>query len=219
MNGNSRKNKGTRIILIAFVAVALSACSMDVDTYAVTKQKVELHSESHSARVTTGSLDRAGLMSLADHYSHYGDGPVEITVLYDPASRINTAMNAANEADRIAAFLKRKGVAQVNADTLPISGQGDVSETLVSYDMFTAHAPSECVTSGGLDGRQTAADEEYIHGCNIETALSRQIANPRDLAGREGLGAAGSGRRQANVVEGYKTGIPNSDLEGETASE
>lgn len=219
MNGNSRKNRGTNIMLAALVAVVLSACSMDVDTYSVTKQKVELHSESHSIRVATDSLDRAGLMGLADHYSHYGDGPVEITVLYDPASRINTAMNAANEADRIVSLLKRKGVAQVSADTLPIGGQGDVSETLISYDMVTAHAPTECTTSGGLDGKQTVADEDYIHGCNIETALSRQIANPRDLAGREGLGAAGSGRRQANVVEGYKTGIPNSSLDGETASE
>lgn len=219
MNANSRKNKGMKIVMAASVAVFLSACSMDVDTYSVTKQKVELHSETHSMRVPTGSLDKAGLMGVVDHYSHYGDGPVEITVLYDPSSKKNTAMNATNETDRIASFLKRKGVTQVNADTLPISGQGDVSETLISYDTVTAHAPAECMTSGGLDGKQTAADEDYIHGCNIETMLSRQIANPRDLAGREGLGDAGSGRRQANVVEGYKTGVPNDSLDGESSSE
>jgi len=157
-------------------------------------------------------------MSIADHYNHYGDGPVEVTVLYDPVSKKNTAMNAANAADRIASFLRTKGVRHVHADALPINGQGDLSETMISYDTVTAHAPAGCTTSGGLDGKQTAADENYIYGCNIETMISRQIANPRDLAGRDGLDA-GSGRRQANVVEGYKTGAPNDSLEGESASE
>jgi type IV pilus biogenesis protein CpaD/CtpE len=60
-------------------------------------------------------------------------------------------------------------------------------------------------------------DENYRFGCTLDTVVARQV-RPKDLAGRGGDDVMNDGRRNANIVERYRTGEPNKALEGESAS-
>lgn len=202
------------MLLFSFMT---AACSMDTDS-GITQKRVELVPGSHHQKVAASEMKASGLRALADHYAHYGSGPMKVDILYDPASSTNTAMRAADEAVRIASGLRKGGVGEVQTDLVPVTGMGDAAEISVSYDTVTARPPQDCGTMAGIDGNQTGTDMDYSYGCSIESMLARQIARPADLAGRRGLDD-GDGRRQSNIVEVYKTGVPNEPLEGESASE
>lgn len=209
----------TRVAAVAALLTAtsaLSACSMDTKSALISpRERVELRQEKTAERLPVKALDDAGLATLADRYRRAGEGPVDVTVTYDPKSKTNTAMAAATEAARIATYLRRKtGGTNVATDILPVHASGDASEALITYGSVSAHAPSDCQAMGGVDGNETHADQDYKYGCTIETLLSQQIANPKDLKGRAGLDA-GDGRRQSNILEGgYRSGTPNSALQG-----
>ena len=212
------------ISLVAAVAVSLAtgACSMDKPSWSAGKeQRVELRHGKEATRLPTASANEAALADVVAHYRSSGDGPVELTVTYDPKSKTNTAMKAADEAARIATYLRRKGTStDISSDILPVANSGDLSESIITYNSITAHAPQGCTSMGGLDGTPTGADEGYKYGCTIETQLSRQIASPKDLKGREGLSTDETdGRRLSNILEGYRTGTQNEPLQGESASE
>jgi type IV pilus biogenesis protein CpaD/CtpE len=171
------------------------------------QQRVELAHDQWSSSVPTASLDAAALRTIGEHYQSAGEGPVEVVVTYDPHSPLNTAAHASNEAQRIKTALNRRGVGNVDADILPINGQGNISTTTIDYGILVAQAPSACGSMPGLDGRQTEADLDYKMGCGLETQIARQIANPRDLQGRTGLDTA-DGRRQTNVTGVYMAAKP-----------
>lgn len=200
------------VALACTVLVALSACAMDVDTY-MSPERVEVHHQGYEQRMATASLGTSSLRTIADHYESHGEGPVDIAVTYDPDSSSNTAAKATDETLRIASALRRYGVPDVRSRLVPVSGQGRTSETIMNFDIVEARAPAGCATMGGLDGKPTAAHLDYKYGCTIESQLARQIASPKDLLGREGLDTA-DGRRQSNIVERYKTGAANPELEG-----
>ena len=69
-----------------------------------------------------------------------------------------------------------------------------------------------------MESRDVYVDEDYKLGCTIETVFSRQIARPKDLKGRPNTDPTSSGRRASNVVEDYRTGVPNEPMGGESAS-
>lgn len=197
----------------------LGGCSMDVESKVAHDKKIELHRENFSQTLPAGQFDEQALFALGDHYHHHGEGPVDVLVTYDPKSRTNTAMAAAGEAARISALLRKNGVVDVKTDIMPVNGQGESAQATVDYGIISARPPSDCKTMGGLDGVETGGYSDYTPGCAIQTQIARQIARPKDLLGREGLDKA-DGRRQANVVETYKTGERNEALQiDETSSE
>jgi len=71
----------------------------------------------------------------------------------------------------------------------------------------------------GIDNRDINVEEAYKLGCSTETLFARQIARPKDLKGQGTTDANTDGRRSANIVEGYRTGVQNESLGGERASE
>lgn len=182
----------------------LSGCSMDTPTGA-TSEKIRLSKEMHDQTLPTATLDADAFNAFGEQYGHYGHGPVEVVVTYDPASRVNTAMQAANQASRIASGLNARKIPVAEVEILPVREQGDTSLTLIRYQQVHAHEPEGCFAMGGVDGMPTMPVEEYPFGCTVEMQIARQIANPKDLAGREGMGVA-DGRPNANIVEIYKTG-------------
>ncbi len=217
MKGGRKINISLPVLLLcAGGLVALAGCSLDTPTD-MAQKRVELVHNRYSQTYLTDQMDEAQMRAAADHYQHYGDGPVELIVTYNPQSRTNTAMKAASEAERMATDLRRAGVPDVEASILPVATGEDFSSSLIAYETVTAQAPEGCEAMGGLDGRQTESNSDYQFGCSVEMQVARQIARPRDLAGRPGLDAA-DGRRQSNVVEPYKTGTPNEPIEGETST-
>lgn len=214
------KKRGRALVLFLMMGMALpvmASCAMDKDTY-MNKKRVELVKSEHSRTMAMTDLDDKSLRGLVDHYQHYGEGPIEVYVTYDPESRTNTAMQATNEVARISKALRASGARELDVGVMPVAGQGADSQVLVNYRTVTARPPEGCDAMGGVDGKQTEADFNYKYGCTIETQVARQIARPRDLNGRAGLDAA-SARRQSNIIEPYKAAEPSEELQGETASE
>jgi pilus biogenesis lipoprotein CpaD len=187
------------------LATGLGACSMQTDTDMPQYKKVRLERGPSEHAVPVAALDAAALEVFAKEYNSLGDGPLELTVTYDPRSRTNTAMNATEHAARIARELRYHGVTDIRTSILPVNAQGDSAEALMRYEAVTAHAPEGCDYMGGLDGKDTMPQNDYVYGCSTQMLLARQIARPKDLAGRDDL-ADRDGRRTAPSVETYRSG-------------
>ena len=142
---------------------------------------------------------------------------MDVTVSYSPASPVNTQTKAMAAAAHFAALLQRAGVSTVNAMAVPATGPEEVSQTTIHYKTLAARAADGCKIMGGLDGTPTTTNLDYPMGCAIQAQVARQVANPQDLAGRDGLDE-GSGRRQANIVEVYQKGAPNPPMQNTQSS-
>ena len=202
---------------VVFVLPVLSACSLDEPTK-LNNNRVQVQKERFAQEVPAAELDDAALAGMARHYSRYGDGALDLTVTYDPSSRNSTAMSATNEASRIVKGLRDYGVKNVQPNILPVNGQGDQQMALITYTSYKALAPKDCDLLPGMAHTNVHVDEDYKLGCTVETVFAKQIARPRDLKGRAYNSPTTDGRRTANTVEVYRTGVPNEPLGGESSS-
>lgn len=205
----------------ALLAVSLaSGCSMHEETK-LTQNRVQVKQEHFTEEIPTRLLDQTVLAGLAARYERHGDGPVQISVTYDPGSRTNTAMKAGDEAGRIARTLKAEGLrADIRPEILPVRDQGEDSMTLISYASYDALAPKDCETllAGYNPGTKVEAEEAYKLGCTIDTLFARQLARPKDLMGQGQDSRTSEGRRAANIGDFYRSGQPNEPLKGQSAS-
>lgn len=207
-------------VFYALAASALvGACGLSAPDH-FTESRVQVQQDRLSAALPVSQFDEAKVAEMASHFAKSGEGPVELTVTYDPYSRKATAMNARNEARRIAALLRKNGVEDIKADILPVMDSGDEMKAMFSYTYYSALPPEDCEMMPGVTGRAINAQEDYKLGCTVDTLFARQIARPKDLAG-QGVQADSvtDGRRASNIVDRYRTGAPNEPLDGETASD
>lgn len=209
----------TTALALGALALPLASCEskyrtdLGFDTF-MSREKLTLRETDYSAEFGTAKLDRADLHAIAERYVHYGEGPLSLTVTYDPKSHTNSASHAATEAGRIATLLRNYGVPEVKTDIIPAAGKDGKSTAIVAYTGVVAQAPEDCQAMGGVDGHQTDTNPYYRFGCTMDMQLAKEIARPQDLQGRTGLDTA-SGRRQYMVIEPYKEGKPNPPLAGE----
>lgn len=210
-------NKNSFLLSLTALAL-LSGCSMYQEG-TLTENRVQVKEESFAQEIPVSQFDANTVAGMSQHYRKHGDGPVHLTVSYDPHSRTNTAMNASNNMARMVKDFKANGVQNVTADILPVQGQGDDGMVIVSYMSYTASAPKDCGLLPGTEDTKIDQVEEYRMGCTVETMIARQAAHPRDLMGRGSDGAISDGRRAANMGELYRGGLGNKALEGESASE
>ena len=214
-----KKTTPVRYLLIAgamAAALMMGACSMETDT-ALSSKRVRLEHGPAYESMPVSAMNDAAIAALAGEYRRKGQGTLELTVTYDPRSAGNTAMDATEHAARIARQLRYNGVRDIETAILPVNMLGDQAQLLVQYHAITARAP-DCEPMGGFEGRETAPDENYEYGCTTQTILARQIARPKDLAGRAGTDGS-DGRRQTALTEGYMGGSPSPALQGYSSSE
>lgn len=207
-------------VFCALAASALLAgCGLSAPDH-FTESRVQVQQEKLSAALPVSQFDEAKVAEMAKHFAKSGEGPVELTVTYDPYSRKATAMNARNEARRISALLRKNGVEDIRADILPVVDSGDEMNAMFSYTYYSALPPADCEMLPGVTSRTVDAEADYELGCTVDTLFARQVARPKDLAG-QGVQADSvtDGRRASNIVDRYRTGTPNEALDGETASE
>jgi pilus biogenesis lipoprotein CpaD len=164
--------------------------------------KVELVTQTGIDQVPMAKINDGYLSALASQYGRYGEGPIDLTISYDPSSAYSTT-RAIDDLAGLSAALGRKGLKDVHTATLPVSGQ-DEPMLMVAYDTVTAKAPSNCGNMQGLYDYQTSRDVgQYRFGCGVEQMLARQVSRPADLRGR-GTADPGDGRRASNVSEAYR---------------
>lgn len=195
-------NKATKYTTLMIGCAVLAGCFPQNTPSMVNTSRAELVSEGLVDQVPLKHVNDGYLSMLASQYGRYGEGPVDLTMMYDPASKTNTAMRAVNELGGITEKLRRKGIHNVRTATLPMNGQAEMM-LMVSYDTVSAQGPSNCGTMQGLEDGRTDRDlGNYRFGCSVEQMLARQVSRPADLRGR-GTADAGDGRRAANVSEAY----------------
>lgn len=184
----------------------------------VNARRLEIQESRFEQVLPVSAADPTYLSEVAETYLRYGNSDLAVTVLYDPAARLNGPRTASREAVRLADSLKEQGVSGAQASTLPVAGQGETLRALFSYDQIEATPPTGCGTMPGLDNsradyRGLYETNPYRLGCGVETMISRQVERPADLTGRAGLKGPSDGRRQSLITESYRTGKPNEPLE------
>lgn len=186
--------------LMGLSVMTLAACSPQSTPSMMNIERVQLVHQTAIEQIPAEDVDDVALALIADDYRRYGNGPMELAMVYDPRSKSYTAMKARNQLNDIEKRLNQHGIKQVNIRTMAVE-QGQAA-LLVSYDSFQAQGPANCHTMPGVDHHQTTRDiAEYRFGCSTESLLARQVARPTDLMGRGGTNAPADGRRAANVVE------------------
>ncbi len=205
----------------AFLSLSLVACG-GIDMYqegTMSKQRVQVQAEDFKDNMAIEDVNEAYLVALADHYSKYGSGLMDVVVTYDARSYRNTAMKANDKAAEISRTLRTNGVSNLDVSVLPVKSAGDQSRMVVNYDGYVASAPKGCTNLlPGVDGDAVESDKNYKLGCTIETMLARQISRPSDLMGQGVVDPTSDGRAASNIVDGYRTGAQLEPLRGEQAS-
>ena len=197
------------------VLLASAACTLDHPTY-YNKGQIEVREQRFAQEYVARTLNDSTIASMAQEYYKAGSGDLNVTVSYDPQSKTHTARNAAQLAADIASAFGRNGVSYVKTDILPVLNSGE-SMAYISFNYLEAHAPENC---GRLDTMDDSAHEnfrEYELGCTTDTFLAQQVANPADLLGRA-VSQDSIGRRDTNIVDAHKAGVPRAALEGESTT-
>lgn len=207
-----KKKHAGIIVLFAMLTSLLVGCSMKTET-SMNAHRVNLKSDIYRAQLVTNQITNDVLYTISEHYRRYGDDGIELTITYDAHSKWNTAMHAANESARMAQELQRLGIRDIETAIMPVKDLGEKSTTLLRYNIVTAHAPPECEAMPGMDGNPMEVNVAYKFGCSTEILLARQIARPKDLAGRTEMPEADS-RRQVILIERYRAGETNKAIEG-----
>lgn len=202
---------------VSFLSLSLSGCLYEEGN--ITTSRIQIEESVYHDDRAIADFDQAYADALAQHFYKTGSGDLNVKVTYDPHARGNTAMRAGENAAKVARMLRSAGVRDVRAEILPIKNQGEESRILVDFIAHSAHPPAGCGDIPGL-GHGLEYDGEYKFGCSSQTLLARQISRPADLKGRTlSQGQTTDGRAAANIVDVYRSGMPNEPLDGETASE
>lgn len=206
------------ILTLGLSLITLSACEMYSESV-VNDRRMQVREERVVEEIPTARLKEGAITSIAQDYSQSGQGAVDLTITYDPASKTNTAMKAGDEAARLARSFRDEGVVDVTTSVLPVREQGSESVTIVSYASYQAAGPANCGEIPGYNNPVLEHDPSYKLGCTVESAFAKQIADPSHLLGNADISTYRDGQATTTTVNIYRTGVPNEPLEGVNASE
>ncbi|MBP7721609.1 MAG: hypothetical protein KA155_03640 [Alphaproteobacteria bacterium] len=207
-----------KILTLLPLVLAISACEMYSESV-VSDRRLQVREENFNEQVPARRANSEYVAKVADDYGQSGNGPLELTITYDPQSKTNTAMHANDEAVRLSQAFRKQGVKEILTSILPVREQGSESMVVISYVSYQATAPANCGRMTGFDGPILEHDPDYKLGCTVETVFARQIANPTHLLGESKAPAYSEGRAAANVIDPQRSGAFNKPLKGEEASD
>lgn len=204
------------VVCVVVSILCLSGCDFYQESYLTTEKiKVEQSRFDHSVDVKKFDMDHAAY--IANLYNNAGFGDVRLTVTYDSKSSVNTSSKAHKNLAQAVSMLRKQGIDEVLGNIMPVYDSGDDSKVLITFGAYQAKAPDGCTLMPGYESISLEHDRDYKLGCTRETLVSKQIARPKDLIGQE-VSNVTDGRRSANILEIYRSGIPNEPLEGMDAS-
>lgn len=213
----------SRVLVCALLAsLSFSVGGCDSIIYSgpsdLTTNKAEVYQENFSYEIATGELTQAEISGISNQYWSNGTGPLRLWVSYDPQSKVNTAMNATRQAEKMKSALAKGGIKDIESEIIPVAESGETSGAMISFKTLAVRAPGDCPEPMGIDFVDIKHNKDYKMGCSIETYTAKQIARPKDLLGQDTMDND-SGRRNANTLEIYQQGKPNAELKGANASE
>ncbi len=211
------RNFSVYIFMVA--ATMLTACEMTSPSR-MSLSPIMIEHQRRAALIPLDDFDAAAARGVADHYDRYGEGPVDVTVLYGAGL---PSYRADAESRRIARLLENAGLSGVNVTSLPVNDYTKTGQVMIDYTMLTAKAPAECGAHPG-DGREGINKEEaglfedYRFGCGVDKYMAAQVKRPRDLMGDTDIGTASVDHASARLQD-YRQGRDFKELKGLNASE
>lgn len=204
---------------LLLIVLTLTACDKSYEQGNFSQQKIRVEEEKIHRQISFNDIDESFLSDLSENYYRYGDGVMDVTVIYNPKSKKDNAMNATGKAAEIASVLTKKHHVPVKTSILPLKDAQNTGGVLFSYQSYNALAPEDCELYPGLVDRDHKVSLDYKFGCNTNTIMAKQIARPKDLMGRGGKDASVTGRVAFNKTSSVRSGAFNEHLQGESASE
>ncbi|MCC7304790.1 MAG: hypothetical protein IT558_00865 [Alphaproteobacteria bacterium] len=214
-------SKKTFLLVTAILAIPLLSACGEKGLYSETKLSPNLPQvtqERYFEKIPAADMNDARAEAIAAHYESAGQGPLELTIAYDPEARVHTARSAGNEAARLSSVLRNKGVRDTRVSIMPVRDQGEMLQVMVSYVATSVHGPADCTMMEGINDRNLSNNPDYKLGCSVRSVMTGQLARPKDLAGRAQEDPTTDGRRGANIVEVHRAGVQNKPLEDTESS-
>lgn len=212
------KRSGKVVLVTALMVSVLGVSSCR--TYkegTLTQKKIAVSEERFAREIPFDGTQKAALNDIAAHYERYGEGVLHLSVLYNPASNVDTAMKATQEVAELARIVSPvTGANMLKADILPVKNL-PAMKALVTFDTYAAKAP-DCALLSGLEDRDHRIEMDYEMGCSVQNLIARQISNPKDLLGRDFDSAYTDARGISNQIDAHRKGEKNSSLGGESTS-
>ena len=203
-------------IALAFVvAGGLLVAGCDITTPSqVQMQKIQIKESMKTEVMDAYRVDENRLSVLAASWQRNGEGPLNLLMTYTDGKKPEIE----RQARKYKKALIQNGVKPVSVDLIEVADMKQHGRVIVSYRSVHAQAPEHCQNLPGYHGAETLANaNSYKFGCESQMAISKMIADPKDLMGRGGT-PDGDSRRLGTIIEGHMSGTPNEAMEGISAS-
>ncbi len=191
-----------KFLSLLAVSACLCACAPQSTPSMMNTSLPRLSEETALLQIPAESVSEGYLYKVSSDYERYGQGEMQLTLVYDPSSKTYTKMNAFKDMASYKETLAKIGVRNMKGEVLEAN---NIAPTLmISYDSVKAMAPDGCRNMPGFDdGLTTREIGQYRFGCTTDTMLARQIYRPSDLRG-VGEADPADGRRSAANAEYYR---------------
>lgn len=194
--------KKITLSILLLSASLLPACGRQSTPSMMNTSLPRVVKESAMTQVPVQNVSQGYLAKVSSDYTRYGEGPMQITLVYDPSSKTYGAKNAFEDLARFKTVLQKQGVRDVTGEALQANNMAPT--LMVSYNAVKAEAPAGCKNMPGFDDGLTVGDiGDYRFGCSTDTMMAKQIYRPSDLRGND-ASDPGDGRRSANNSEYYR---------------
>jgi type IV pilus biogenesis protein CpaD/CtpE len=167
-----------------------------------------------------GEFDQYNAEQVARHYARYGEGPIDVILLYGADG---SGYRAEQEARRLVRLLHQAKLDDVKVDTLPVHDPLQAGKVMIDYKTLAAKPPADCSLHPAEDraaihGEDAGLFSDYRFGCGIDSYTAQQVARPRDLLGDDQTDPAHA-ERVVNRMKDFRAGKDLPKLEGDNASQ
>lgn len=201
-----------KFLSLMAVVSCLCACAPQSTPSMMNTSLPRLSDETALLQIPAENVSEGYLYKISSDYERFGQGEMQLTLVYDPSSKTYTKMDAFKDMASHKETLARLGVRNLKGEVLEAS---NIAPTfMIAYDSVKALGPDGCRNMPGFDdGLTTREIGQYRFGCTTDTMLARQIYRPSDLRG-VGDADPADGRRSVNNAEYYRR-VTADEAEGE----
>ncbi len=205
-----------RLILLAGtlgIALMASACN-PVTPSRVTTSQIRVRKQMITKTIDADRVDNNSVGVLSEDILQNGNTDVSLTIPYmrghyAAAVRLGKAYKRAFAA---------AGVTHFSVAPVVVGDLQDTRHAVLSYQGLVALPPASCTSLPGQNGGVSLPDSEsYRYDCMTQTELSKMIADPSDLLGRQPRTQFDS-RRNGQMIDPYMKGTQNKPIQGYNAS-
>lgn len=206
-----------KLSLTFMLIMILVGCNVTTPPDLSVRQSEVIQSERvHRHHLSSFSKTKAEILAK-DYLMQNLNQPLRLLITYTENVR-NAERNAKDKSREVEEIFRKLGIKHIHTEYLATT-QAEANQLIISYPSYVARAPIDCREMPTENGAQSdEINKNYKMGCGIQSALVQQIADPKDLLGRAGVGR-GDAKRTGIVSEPYMTGVQNDPMDGLRSSD